>query len=142
MKEQIQFTLVKKTTRQRFYKASKPLSRDAKGRDYRYTNIKGTGSLKLWANKEKTTTKDWTPPSHFAGVVVSDAYTHIERICFPMWETELVIDDNPYLFVADNICGYNTFMTHGGDSGSVYDDKVYLRMLSKANGFQYKGIEV
>lgn len=69
---------------------------------------------------------------------VSDAYSHIERLVFPMWEIEPIVSNNPYFFVTDTIAGVNTFMIHGGDCHSVKSDEVYLRMIAKGNGYQYK----
>ena len=141
MKTEIKFALAHKTLRQRFYKASQPLSKSGKGEDYRYTNSSGDNTMKLYADKEKKTTKEWQVPATFDGVVVSDAHTHTERLSFPMWEIEPVCSDNPYIFVCDNICGHMTFMTHGGDIDTVHPDKVYLRKLAAANGYKYGGIE-
>lgn len=133
MKEKITFTLVKTNARNRIYKASQRLTNNAKGN--RYSGLGETH--KMYANKERTETKDWVTPDHFDHVVVSDAHTHEERLTFPCWEIEPVVGNNPYLWVTDNIAGVNTFMTHGGDDRTVKPDAVYLRMLAKANGYQY-----
>ena len=138
MKDSITFELVHKTANQRFYKSSRPLTKDASGKDYRYVNWNGERTIKIYADKEKKTTKDFVVPSEFCGVVVSDAHTHLERLTFPMWEFEPIVGNNPYIFVCDNIAGALTFMTHGGDSRSMKPDAVYLRMIAKGNGYQYK----
>lgn len=137
MKPEITFKHVytNETGRVRVYKASKPLQNKADGKQYR----EEPKIFKLYSNKERTETKDVEFSNIFDYVVVSDAHTHTERLAFPAWEYEPLLPDGiPYMWENDTIAGYHTFMTHGGDSEAVYPDKVYLRMLAKANGYQYK----
>lgn len=66
-------------------------------------------------------------------VVVSDANTHTERLCFYGFE---VIDSEGIKHITHNshqIAGYLTFMSRGGSSEAVYPDKVYLRFLRMIN---------
>lgn len=136
MKKTIKFEKVHTSAsgRIRVYKASQPLSKKANGKVYR----DGPETAKMYANKEKTETKDIEFSNIFDCVVVSDAHTHIERLAFPAWEYEPIVKPNscPYFWQTDTIAGVNTFMIHGGDSRTVKPDGVYLRMIAKANGYQ------
>lgn len=118
----------------RVYKASRLLSNKADGKKYRDE----PEVVKLYTNKEKTETKEVTFSNSFEYVAISDAHTHIERLAFPCWKYEPIISDSPYFWQCDTIAGVNTFMIHGGDSRTVKPDQVYLRMLARGNGFQYK----
>jgi hypothetical protein len=135
MKTNIQFTKVATINNgmQRIYKSSQPLINKANGKKYKQeTEIK-----KVYADKEKKTTKDFFCTPEFDHVVISDAHTHTERLAFPGWTFKGVINTNvPCFYISDTIAGRNTFMTHGGDGDAVKPDAVYLRMLSKANNYQ------
>ena len=66
---------------------------------------------------------------------VSDAHIHTERLVFAALKT----DEENYGRLQLQIDGKHTFMTNGGDIDSVYDDEIYLRHLSKLNGYIYGG---
>jgi hypothetical protein len=133
--EEIIFNLVytKPGGNQRVYKSSRTLVNNASGETYTPTKK----SLKLYANKDNDDLIEMKLPRGFDYVVVSDANTHIERLVFPAWEINPVRSDMPVIFIRDTIAGVNTFMIHGGDSRAVKPDKVYLRMLARANGFKF-----
>ena len=134
-KETVEFELAFKTNNQRFYKASKPLVNDAKGRVYFELGNK----WKVYKDESRKELEEWQIPDSFDYVVVSDAHTHLERLAFAGFSYDSKVNDGrPALFKCDTIAGVNTFMIHGGDSRAVKPDEVYLRMISKANGFQYK----
>lgn len=73
--------------------------------------------------------------AHF--VVVSDAFTHIERLVFPAWQTK----EHGMGAGAMEIDGKHTMMIHGGDPDSVYEDEVYLRHLCILNKLKWEGVE-
>ena len=122
------------TGSQRTYEASQPLSKDAKGKLYYAIGHK----LKRYTKATGNETKEFVIPETFTHVVVSDAHTHIERLAFPAWKIVPVRGKNPFFFRNDTIAGVNTFMMHGGDSRAVKPDKVYLRIIAKGNGYQYR----
>lgn len=138
-KEAVTFELVKTLRNQRIYKASKQLKNTASGKEY----YDFGATKKLYTDKTRTGTKEWIKPDYFDHVVVSDATTHTERLAFPCWalEEDLVLAGHPYIWECDTIAGVNTFMIHGGDHRAVKSDLVYLRMIAKGNGLQYKRVE-
>ena len=69
-------------------------------------------------------------------IVVSDAFTHIERLVFPGF----CIDGN-WSFITNNIDGKHTFMIDGGNPKDVYADEVYLRHLCTLNHLKWEGVE-
>ena len=67
-------------------------------------------------------------------ICISDANTHIERLVFPAFNIRNIETGEITLCHRCNkIDGYNTFMIHGGDINSIWDDKVYIRHLRMAN---------
>jgi len=70
-------------------------------------------------------------------VLVSDAKSHIERLAFSFELTEGSVE-NDLLNNKEgsvkpdytHLCGDMTFMTHGGDSDSVYPDEWYLDKIT------------
>ena len=135
MKEQIKFELIHDSGRQRFYKASKPLVNDAKGRRY----FELGNEWKVYKDLSRDELLEWKVPDYFDYVVVSDAHTHLERLAFAGFSYESKLNSGkPAIFKCDTIAGVNTFMIHGGDERAVKPDGVYLRMVAKANGYQYK----
>ena len=67
-------------------------------------------------------------------ICVSDAHTHIERICFPAFNVRNIKTGD--IFVShrvEAICGCWTLLTHGGDRNAVYPDAVYIRKLRMWN---------
>ena len=69
-------------------------------------------------------------------VVVSDAFTHIERLVFPGFRL-----NGNWSFIEANIDGKHTFMIDGGDPKAVYADEVYLRHLCILNHLKWEGVE-
>ncbi len=63
-------------------------------------------------------------------ICISDAHTHIERLVFPAFN---VREKKTGKIILSHRCnqidGYVTFMTRGGDSLSVHPDEVYVRHL-------------
>ncbi len=136
MKNLIEFELVYKTSRQRFYKANKLLVNTAKNEPY-YELGK---EWKIYRDTSKTEVIDWQIPESFDYVVISDAHTHMERLAFAGFSYNSKLNGNkPAIFKTDVIAGVNTFMTHGGDSKSCKPDGVYLRMIASANNYKYNG---
>ena len=69
-------------------------------------------------------------------VVVSDAFTHIERLVFPGFRL-----NGNWSFIEANIDGKHTFMIDGGNPEAVYADEVYLRHLCILNHLKWEGVE-
>ena len=126
----ITFNLVYKAKRQRFYESSLPLKKSALTDKY---------TLRELMLKEKQTLikEDMhLIPDDIEGVsllCISDARTHTERLVFAALKT----DKGEYGRIRLQIDGKHTFMIHGGNIDSVYDDEVYLRHLSKLSGYIY-----
>lgn len=135
MKEKITFEHVATVSggRVRIYMASKSLKNKANGKRY----SEKPEEKSFYKNKEGNETVVRLIPTKFRFVAVSDAHTHIERLAFPCWKINPIRASHPYFWLCDTIAGKNTFMSHGGDSDAVKPDRVYLRMLATANGFQY-----
>jgi len=123
--------------RVKIYKASKVLTNKANGKKYKSVRE----PVRFYRTKERSRDDLITRhiPTCFQYVAVSDAHTHIERLAFPCWRVKPLDGEGacPYFWITDTIAGVNTFMIHGGDSRAVKPIGVYLRMLAKANGFQY-----
>jgi hypothetical protein len=78
------------------------------------------------------------PSDGLTHVAISDSNQHIERLCFPAFQLKnKLTGELSYSWRCDNICGYNTFLIHGGDPDYVWPDAVYvrkLRMLQRKGG--------
>lgn len=122
--------------RVRVYKASRQLRNKANGSRYDQGKY---DTKRLYTDSTKTKTRTVMLPNIFQYVAISDAIKHVERLAFPAWKFRSTVDKSiPYIWQFDTIAGVNTFMIHGGDSRAVKPDEVYLRMIAKGNGFQYK----
>jgi hypothetical protein len=118
------------------YECSKVLVNKADGKRYRTERQ----SRRFYATKERDRNNLITKhiPTVFKYVAISDAHTHIERLAFPAWRCKPLEENNiQFVWLCDNIAGYNTMMIHGGNPRAVKPHEVYLRMLAKANGYQY-----
>ena len=130
MKEKLIFTKVHETLRQRFYKLSIPVTK-APNPHYDWDKERAYNLSRL---KEEYKHLN---PSAIEYVCVSDAHTHIERLLF------VAVPMNKEKTDFSSLCGKqldgrHTFMIHGGNSRDVHPDEVYLRRLSKANGYEFK----
>ena len=68
-------------------------------------------------------------------VCISDANSHIERLCFPAFFVKnKLTGEQTVTFITIPIAGYFTFKIHGGDPKLVYPDMVYIRYLRRLNG--------
>lgn len=122
------FKKVHETARQRFYKLSEPVLK-APNKRYDFEREREYNLSRL---KDKY---KHLCPDKIEYVCVSDANTHVERLLFLAFKN----DDGGYGgFPYGSLDGKNTFMIHGGDMNAVYPDKVYLRRLASANGFDFK----
>lgn len=134
---EIKFKLVKEykeyKKKQRFYEASLPLTKSA--------GMKKDIHLREAMIEERKTIREefrHLIPDDIDGVrliCISDAHTHTERLVFAGLKV-----GNDYARLGLQINGKHTFMTNGGNDDDIYDDKVYLRHLSKLSGYQYAGI--
>lgn len=70
-------------------------------------------------------------PQTFDTVIVSDAHTHRERLCFMAEKYINTKDNTEHWNITSNIAGRNTGMSRyfPGDEYSIKDDEVYLRFL-------------
>lgn len=70
-------------------------------------------------------------PQTFDTVIVSDARTHRERLCFLADRWKDTRDGREFWEINKSLCGRNTGMYYhfGGDDTAIKDDKVYLRFL-------------
>jgi len=104
------YKLIHETERARFYKLSK---------------------LSTYSENEKQ-------KEPYQYVLVSDAREHIERLAFSFEFTEDSVEGDllnnkkgsiqpDYM----HLCGYLTFMSHGGDIDSVYPDEWYLDKITE-----------
>jgi len=122
------------------YECDKILKNKANGDRYRENRL----AKKFYSTPDRDRNKLITRhiSSVFKYVAISDAHTHIERLAFPAWRIKPLNDDYiGFFWLCDNIAGMNTFMIHGGDARKVKPHEVYLRMLAKANGYQYQKSE-
>lgn len=88
-----------------------------------------------WEQDNKDT---WTYAEHcillpqtFDTVIVSDAHTHRERLCFLATKYIDTRDNSEHYNIRHTIAGRNTGMSRyfPGDEYSIKEDKVYLRFL-------------
>lgn len=119
--------LVKSNDSQRYYKLPKPIKYYGKGK--RFVDLFKAYQVKL---KEGFELIDDLSEIKF--VCVSDAHTHIERLCFPAFEVrDMQTGENKIFHRCNNICGYRTFLIHGGDTSMVKPDRAYVRYLMMLN---------
>lgn len=133
----ITFKLVKEyklfDCKQRFYEASLPLTKSA--------GMCKDIHLKDSMLKERNNMKEeyrHLIDDNIEGlnlICISDAHTHTERLVFAGVKV-----NNEYGRLGLQIDGKHTFMIDGGNDDSVYDDKIYLRHLSKLSGYKFAGI--
>jgi hypothetical protein len=125
--EDMKLEIVKSNDSQRYYKLPKPIKFYGKGKTF--VDLFKADPLRL---KEGIELIDDLSEIKF--VCVSDAHTHIERLCFPAFEVRDLYTCEVRLAHRNNaICGYHTFLTHGGNSAMVKPDRAYIRYLMMLN---------
>jgi len=70
-------------------------------------------------------------------VCISDAITHSERLVFPAAKVKKIKTGDVFysIFSFVQIAGKNTFLTTGGDTSTILEDKCYLEQIIKANKY-------
>lgn len=128
MENQLIAKKVHETFNQRFYKLNKVLKK------FPNPNFDYDEEFSYQINKIKKENKGII--DHIKDgtdiICISDAHTHIERLCFPgfIFELDGKKDYGRFSFPCD---GKLTFMIHGGNSRDVHPDEVYLRRIASVN---------
>lgn len=117
--------LVKETDTQRYYKLPRPIKYYGKGDTI--ADLFKKDPIRL-VDGYAPVLSEITEIDH---VCVSDAHTHIERLCFPCFEIRDTATGEVQLIHRshEHLCGYWTMMIHGGSADAVYPDGVYIRYL-------------
>lgn len=114
--------------RWRVYKREKPLKFAPKFLE------KGVVPIEEWYKESNgITPHSWLEhlPQTFDTVIVSDAHTHCERLCFLADRWKDTRDGREFWEINKSLCGRNTGMyyTFAGDNTAIKADEVYLRFL-------------
>ena len=122
-------TLIKDTIRQRYYQLNFRI-RNVYGSSKTIADVFKGDPIKLVDGYELA--EDVS--ESIDKICVSDAHTHTERLVFPVFNIRNKQSGEVMpIHRCNKIDGRWTFMTHGGDSESVYPDEVYIRHLKKVN---------
>lgn len=136
MKEQLIVKKIYETSRQRFYQLNKVLKK------FPNPNFDYDKEFEWECSRIKEEHKDII--DHLKDgtniVCISDAHTHIERLCFPgfIFELDGKKDYGRFSLQCD---GKHTFMIHGGNLRDVHPDEVYLRRIASVNNLTLLMVE-
>ena len=126
--------LIETTTNQRFYKLNYPITKGYNRLFGKEVDI--NKEIKAEIKNYKEDFKQYAPKECNI-ICISDANSHAERLVFAgLWF--ILNGKKTYGRTETQIEGCHTMMIHGGDPSSMKNDMVYIRLLAKLNGYEFK----